>query len=683
MASSAKNRVARVRRGDLLAIRDILTENSRKGGTLFAAGLTDAVLCHFEPFDEVVHKIPTTLTAAAAAGNRVDPTVAAALLNVLANLTCNEAPWVAAARKDIASKIAPLARVFIEGGTLYGSTEAHSQASPIFIALLANLVITVSMPELNRATKSDNGLRLKTYLASKMITCGDSPYRFPGEESIRRCCMQCFVEFFDFGDDPRKYDEKSRDQLGSLLKLEVPKISGGGLTSTLGEEFLLMLADPKTNLDTIEGALYVYGMALMGCPEVADSDGPGGFGLHSGMSNICIFFQTKVFSSGTLFNERADWATFGSRFFGQCLGGPTNMASDKRTAVFISSGAFGQMLSATTLFGDISSKEEHVAELFERMIGMIESVTSLKHTRAAVADLMLGTGGVTDKAIDDLVAAAKNSSKNRRVLFDVAKRVLNLRKRFVNAAGARVETGKPINLQGAAGVNGTCCARCFQPPIGTLKKCSKCTTKYCSRECQADDWKNGGHKAICKMKQNITSVKDFGREGKDLSAQGNEVISDRSDAMVVIACLQNWDILDCVLVIEFGAGTPCAQPVPKDRFISRYMSDECIGPDLATIEAQRAHTIAIIDRNRANGALTASCHSQTNSLLKTVNAESMIGFQNASGKELADNILDICNGDVRLARGPIAEALKDRGMLSGEDIAALVTNGGSWIPPSI
>jgi hypothetical protein len=56
MSSSPTDLVARVRRGDFGAMFSILTKSfyTSSGGKLFAAGLTDAVLCHFEPFDEVI-----------------------------------------------------------------------------------------------------------------------------------------------------------------------------------------------------------------------------------------------------------------------------------------------------------------------------------------------------------------------------------------------------------------------------------------------------------------------------------------------------------------------------------------------------------------------------------------------------------------------------------------------------
>ncbi|VDB94869.1 unnamed protein product [Peniophora sp. CBMAI 1063] len=50
------------------------------------------------------------------------------------------------------------------------------------------------------------------------------------------------------------------------------------------------------------------------------------------------------------------------------------------------------------------------------------------------------------------------------------------------------------------------CSRRDQPGAGNdganLKKCAGCGEKYCSRECQLSDWKEGGHKQRCKRLKN-------------------------------------------------------------------------------------------------------------------------------------------------------------------------------------
>lgn len=54
------------------------------------------------------------------------------------------------------------------------------------------------------------------------------------------------------------------------------------------------------------------------------------------------------------------------------------------------------------------------------------------------------------------------------------------------------------------------CANChktveeLQKP---LSKCSKCTAKYCSRDCQKNDWNNNNHRAQCAPKSNSKKSK--------------------------------------------------------------------------------------------------------------------------------------------------------------------------------
>ena len=41
------------------------------------------------------------------------------------------------------------------------------------------------------------------------------------------------------------------------------------------------------------------------------------------------------------------------------------------------------------------------------------------------------------------------------------------------------------------------CAACHKQLPYDAKRCSACKARYCSKECQAEDWDNG-HKKLCK-----------------------------------------------------------------------------------------------------------------------------------------------------------------------------------------
>jgi hypothetical protein len=53
-----------------------------------------------------------------------------------------------------------------------------------------------------------------------------------------------------------------------------------------------------------------------------------------------------------------------------------------------------------------------------------------------------------------------------------------------------------------------------------LRKCTQCSAvSYCSRECQAKHWKQGGHRAVCKTLQKKQSDELEGQWVNDLSVK--------------------------------------------------------------------------------------------------------------------------------------------------------------------
>ena len=62
------------------------------------------------------------------------------------------------------------------------------------------------------------------------------------------------------------------------------------------------------------------------------------------------------------------------------------------------------------------------------------------------------------------------------------------------------------------------CSFCCSSKAG--KQCSRCKTKYCSRECQRRDWKEGGHNIECKGLGLVNSDATGGGEATALFARG-------------------------------------------------------------------------------------------------------------------------------------------------------------------
>ena len=110
------------------------------------------------------------------------------------------------------------------------------------------------------------------------------------------------------------------------------------------------------------------------------------------------------------------------------------------------------------------------------------------------------------------------------------------------------------------------------------KLCGRCKKVYCSKECQIKDWKEGGHKRMCKIYQKELEKKENGYDGmkrKDykkfqgnLSDTGNIVFQNRYFSIFLQADIMELDLLDCVFVIDLRESVPLAFPQLKKDFIS-------------------------------------------------------------------------------------------------------------------
>ena len=137
--------------------------------------------------------------------------------------------------------------------------------------------------------------------------------------------------------------------------------------------------------------------------------------------------------------------------------------------------------------------------------------------------------------------------------------------------------GSSTNLK----VNGSSkktCIYCMNI-VDIPKLCGRCKKVYCSKECQIKDWKEGGHKRMCKIYQKELEKKENGYDGmkrKDykkfqgnLSDTGNIVFQNRYFSIFLQADLMELDLLDCVFVIDLRESVPLAFPQLKKDFISQ------------------------------------------------------------------------------------------------------------------
>ena len=97
-----------------------------------------------------------------------------------------------------------------------------------------------------------------------------------------------------------------------------------------------------------------------------------------------------------------------------------------------------------------------------------------------------------------------------------------------------------------------------------IKRCSKCNSPYCSRECQVNDWRNGKHKEECKMLSNKGS--QSGRGGisskskkqelavqKNINTIGSDMFRKNKMRFIMQAAVKGLDILIAYVSSTFGA----------------------------------------------------------------------------------------------------------------------------------
>lgn len=157
---------------------------------------------------------------------------------------------------------------------------------------------------------------------------------------------------------------------------------------------------------------------------------------------------------------------------------------------------------------------------------------------------------------------------------------------------------------------GDVCSSCLKViPKEAIKRCGQCKKRmYCNRECQANDWKNG-HKKECKLllKQGMDNPNSnsvlAGKKNKveiqkqvdNVMAAAEKMLYGTTPVILAHANVNGWDILDCVLAINF-----CVTPPSFDSMLAKDYSDNLLKEDA------KAELIAYIEKTKKKGGIVVS-----------------------------------------------------------------------------
>ena len=324
-------------------------------------------------------------------------------------------------------------------------------------------------------------------------------------------------------------------------------------------------------------------------------------------------------------------ATHLCAMLGQSLGGSAGTPSDVEAAAVVSAGAIEAALRLLALHPRGASELEQYATtllgvarqcaLQKRTGAALRAPARVEGIRAALAALRSKARGAAGAARTGAVEQAIEQAEGllqlcQTVAQATAHTVTNERgERRATSAAARGEQGS-IRL----GVDVTRCASCHVE-CDRSKKCERCRTVYCSRECQVAHWPE--HRAECKIKRQIrnsgnapegsaaarrNAADDFDADA--FSRAANELFYARKEGVIQSAALQRVDLFDCVVCIDMSSERHRVRPVPVAQ-LSRFL-DTAVGFDYHQGGGENwKHLQVVLARNRRNGALTALAYAHT------------------------------------------------------------------------
>lgn len=108
-----------------------------------------------------------------------------------------------------------------------------------------------------------------------------------------------------------------------------------------------------------------------------------------------------------------------------------------------------------------------------------------------------------------------------------------------------------------------------------IRRCSKCSTPYCSKTCQISHWHSGGHKEDCAILSNRKSnaakaqKEEAGLDSNILAIQ-NEIFCQNQTRINYESLASNIDLVDVVVALDLRFAPPQLEVISSAGLLSKY-----------------------------------------------------------------------------------------------------------------